>query len=157
MKRLIALIALCTCINFGAKAQKAIGLRLGGGEGFGSELSFQYGLSQSNRIQADLGVKGTKQWGGWSLISTYQWVKPLEGNFRWYFGGGAGIGSYYNKENYIDDNHRGTYISLNGICGIEYMFPDIPLQLAVDTRPYLGFINAGGFNMDLALSVRFCF
>ncbi|MDC1105253.1 hypothetical protein OAT16_01010 [Prolixibacteraceae bacterium] len=156
MKRLFVLIALCTCIQFGAKAQRAIGLRLGGGNGFGTEISYQHPLSKSNRLQADLGINGGDNWGGWSLIGTYQWVKPLEGNIRWYYGIGAGLGSWYNKNGGTYHN-TGVYISLDGICGLEYVFPDIPLQLALDTRPSIGLINSRGFEMDLAVSVRFLF
>ncbi|QZE14875.1 hypothetical protein K4L44_03165 [Halosquirtibacter laminarini] len=156
MKRVLILIVLCLGIQVGVKAQKAIGLRLGGGNGYGTEFSFQYGLTQNNRLQADLGINGGDNWGGWSLVGTYQWIHHLEGNFRWYYGVGAGLGSWYNKNGGTNSN-TGVYISLDGICGIEYMFPDIPLQLAVDTRPYIGFINSRGFKMDLAISARFLF
>ena len=50
---LIAVVAIGTSTSF---AQKAIGLRFGGGSAFGAEVSYQQGMG-SNRLEADFGFK----------------------------------------------------------------------------------------------------
>jgi hypothetical protein len=120
-----------------------LGLRFG----YGAELSYQH-LMGDNRLEVDLGLSNFS--GALNLAATYQWVKPLENKFNWYYGFGAGIG--------IWDQVFG--LAALGQVGIEYNF-DGPIQLSLDWRPGLHFIfyNAdmytGFWGSSVALSIRY--
>ncbi len=145
-------------LTFVAKAQdiskNAIGLRLAINDDIATEVSYQRGLSDINRMELDLG------WGSdaFKLSGIYQWVWNIDGDFNWYAGFGGGLGSWSNS------NHTsGTFIFAAGDVGIEYNF-DIPLQLSLDVRPELGFgdykysnSNFDIFFPDIALGVRYRF
>ncbi len=142
-------------------SEHSLGLRLGDGNGFGSEISYQYGLSEQNRLEIDLGWNDGDDFDGFKLTGVYQWVWNLEGNFNWYVGAGAGFGSYEYEVNIPNSpafNEDETFLLAAGQIGIEYNFNEIPLQLSIDTRPELGF---GDYNddleFDLALGIRYRF
>ena len=81
----------------------AIGLRLGDSNGFGSEISYQRGLSDNNRLEFDLGWRSGNDYDGFKLAGLYQWVWNLDGNFNWYVGAGGGLGSYGYDDPAFDD------------------------------------------------------
>jgi len=143
MKKLLIVIVL-TALTVGAMRAQGIGLRLG----YGAELSYQHALSD-NRLELGLGLDLNS---GLNLNGTYQWVKPLEDNFNWYFGFGAGIGAYSSV----------AAISVLGQLGIEYNF-DFPLQLSLDWRPGPAFIfykegmTTGFWATSVGLGVRYRF
>jgi len=138
-------------------SKNALGLRLGGGNGFGTEISYQRALSNNNRLEIDLGWKNNRDYDGFKLAGVYQWVWVLEGNFNWYVGAGGGLGNVsYDLPNNRNDSE--TFIFAAGQIGIEYNFDEIPLQLSIDTRPELGFGDwYNDFDLDLALGVRYQF
>lgn len=127
----------------------AIGLRFEGGSGFGSEISYQHGLSSKNRLEFDLGFGSNTDYNRFALTGLYQWVWGIQGGLKWYAGLGATIGdtSYKNRGNEM-------MIGIDGNVGIEYQF-DIPLQLSLDFRPCIG--NTKFDNTSFGLSVRYCF
>ncbi|MFV0542036.1 MAG: hypothetical protein ACK5MZ_12510 [Aestuariibaculum sp.] len=159
MKNLFVLSMVVFVFTLTSNAQEisenALGLRLGDGDGFGTEISYQRALGDNNRLEADLGWRSGKNVDGFKITGLYQWVFPIEGNFNWYVGAGAGIGNYNYEFEGNDDNE--TFISLGGDIGIEYSF-DIPLQLSLDLRPELGF---GDYNddldFDIGIGVRYLF
>ncbi|MGF1555191.1 hypothetical protein [Paucihalobacter sp.] len=158
MKKLILLSLIVIGFSFSANSQEiadnALGLRLGGGNGFGTEVSYQRALGGNNRLELDLGWRSGNDFDGFKLIGLYQWVWAIEGNFNWYAGVGGGLGSYDNDRN---DNNSETFAVAAGNIGIEYNF-DIPLMISLDFRPELGFGNFNDdVNFDIALGVRYQF
>ncbi len=166
MKKL-AITLLTTClIGFTANAQyseNAIGLRLGGGFGPGAEISYQRALGDNNRLELDLGLRSRYNVNAFRLVGIYQWVWNIEGGFNWFAGFGAGIGAVnYDdryKRNYPNRNYNVLSISADGQIGIEYVFSEAPIQLALDLRPAFFIANDyyGGFGYDGALSIRYQF
>lgn len=135
-------------------ADNTIGLRLGDSDGFGAEISYQRALGDNNRLEVDLGWRTGSAYNGFKLAGLYQWVWVLDGDFNWYAGVGGGVGSYSFDNNAIDDE---TFVFAAGDIGVEYNF-DIPLQLALDFRPELGFGDyRDDLDFDIALSVRYRF
>jgi len=140
---------------------KAIGLRLGGGNGLGTEISFQLDHNENNRFEADLGWKSDNNFDGFKITAMYQWVWYIENNFSWYAGAGGGFGNYSfevisNGSTIIEDDE--TFITIGGQVGIEYNFDDLPLRISIDTRPELGFGDfRDGLEFDFALGVRYRF
>lgn len=135
----------------------AIGLRFGGGDGFGTEISYQHALTDRNRLEFDLGMYSNNIYSAWGLAGIYQWVWKIEGGFNWYTGAGGRIGSWSYSHNYLGTDNNGIFLAAAGNIGIEYSFP-IGIQLALDARPEIGLINRGdAFRNNIAFSVRYQF
>ena len=163
MKKLI-LLTICV-FGFGLSVQAqsianhALGLRLGDNDGFGTEISYQHGLSENNRLELDLGWRDTKYYDGFKLTGLYQWVWNIEGGFNWYAGAGAGVGSRDFDPDYpgYDDDYSNLFVVIAGDIGIEYDF-DFPLLLSLDFRPEIGLDDYGDdLDLDIALGIRYQF
>ncbi len=157
MKKLFVLIlGLTLMVPAISKAQdgNALGLRFGGGVGYGTEISFQTPFN-NNRGEFDLGFGDRGDFTYWNLTGLYQWVMPIESGFYWYLGLGPSLGNWA----YNDNNDTGIYLAAALNAGIEYNFSEIPLQISLDTRPEFSFVNppddAFGFGLALALRYRF--
>ncbi len=145
---LLFFTALAFTSNAQSISENALGLRLGGGDGFGAEVSYQRALGGNNRIEGDLGWRsGTVD--AFKLTGIYQWVWVLSGNFNWYAGAGAGVGLVETE----------ALLTADGMIGIEYSFLDdgVPILLSLDLNPEIGLINDSGFDMDFAFSIRYQF
>ena len=56
-------------------SENAIGLRLGGGDGFGAEVSYQRAIgNDNNRLELDLGWRNDDNFDAVKLAGLYQWV-----------------------------------------------------------------------------------
>ncbi len=154
-KVLIFLLGLFMC--FTTKSQidpHAIGLRIGGGDNFGVEVSYQHGFSKKNRVELDLGFGGNDNYSRIGLAGIYHWAWNI-GNegLNWYVGPGAGLSINSGK------NDHGDYVGLaiGGQIGLGFNFK-IPLQLTLDTRPMWDFLaDDDAFGWGLALGVRYRF
>lgn len=162
MKKILFTALFCIGSIIGVHSQSisknALGLRLGDSDGFGTEVSYQRGLSENNRLEIDLGWRSNNNFNAYRLTGLYHWVWVLDGNFNWYAGAGAGLAQVNFEDNFpdfVDDSE--TYIYAAGNIGIEYDF-NFPLLLSLDFRPEFGF---GDFNddldFDIALGVRYQF
>ena len=148
MKKIVFVFSLIFAATFSINAQdisdNAIGLRFGGGNGIGGEVSYQKALGSNNRLEIDLGL--ANEFANFKATGLYQWVWNLENKFNWYAGAGGGIVSA-----------SGTGIYAAGVVGIEYNF-DAPILLSIDYRPEVGVAGGlDGLNSDVALSVRYQF
>ena len=148
MKKIVLGLSLLVGSIFTINAQEisdnAIGLRFGGGNGVGGEISYQKSLGDSNRLEIDLGL--ANEFTNFKATGLYQWVWNLENQFNWYAGVGGGI---------VSAGETGIYGS--GVVGIEYNF-DAPILLSIDYRPEIGIAGGlNGLNSDVALSVRYQF
>lgn len=171
MKRLIVMAIFAFGATLATNAQtiseNALGLRLGGGNGYGAEVSYQRAIGgDNNRLELDLGWRNdNSRYNSVKLAALYQWVWNIEGGFNWYAGAGGGVGNisakddrFYNNKNYR--YYDETFLFLAGNIGIEYNF-DFPLLISLDFRPEIGFINDNddfdNFSPDVALGVRYQF
>ena len=158
MKKLIsfATAAMLACFSANAQIDKnALGLRIGGGNHSGVELSYQLGMDNNiNRLELDLGFSGSSSHNIVGLAGIYQWVWPIGSQgFNWYAGPGAGLSIASGKGNSKD--YFG--ISIGGQIGIGYNFRS-PLQLTLDTRPIWDFLsNNDAFGWGIALGIRYRF
>jgi len=159
MKKLFLLLVVLIGFTFESSAQEiadnAIGLRLGDSNGIGAEISYQRALGDNNRLELDLGWRNGNDYDAFKLTGLYQWVFPLDGAFNWYVGAGGGIASFDGKN--VLDGESETTLFVAGDIGVEYSF-EIPLMLALDFRPELGFGDfTDNYNFDIALSIRYQF
>lgn len=166
----ITVVTLLLCA-MSTNAQKAIGLRFGGGNVNGAEISFQmpYG-GETNRLQLDLGAgfdsDGNNSYSVISVTGTYQWmwdITEVDG-LAWYAGPGASIGLWaLDFDQMINDlgieDESGLNIAIGGIVGIEYTFTDVPFQVSIDTRPMWNLSGADDYdsNLGASLAVRYIF
>ena len=138
-------------------ADHALGLRLGGGNGFGTEISYQHGLSDLNRLEFGLGMHSGSNYNAWGLTGIYQWVWNIDGGFNWYAGAGGSVGSWNWDKDYKGSNNSGAFLAVAGDVGIEYVFP-IGIQISLDARPEIGLIyHDNAFINNIAFSVRYQF
>ena len=157
MKKLFLLSFALIGFAFSSQAQgisdNAIGLRLGDSDGFGAEISYQLGLSDSNRLEFGLGWRDGKNFSALRAVGLYQWVMPMDGNFNWYLGAGGGLSMLSHDNEDLDE----TALLIAGNIGIEYDF-DIPLLISLDFRPELGFGDINDdLDFDIALGIRYQF
>lgn len=162
MKRFILAILCIVGIAFTGKAQEindnALGLRFGGGNGFGAEFSYQYHILNNNRLELDLGLRSNRDFNSVKVTGLYQWVWNLEGNFNWYAGAGAGLGSVSDRRAKKDSD--GVYALVAGNIGVEYLFEEVPLQLFLDFRPEIVLASYdvyNNFGPDFAIGIRYVF
>lgn len=164
MKKLLMLAILLIGLGNAVKAQSfsqnAIGLRLGGNEGFSTEVNYQRALSSENRLELGLSWRSGDFFNAVKATGLYQWVWNIDGGFNWYAGAGASFG-FFDIDNRFDgftDDDNEIFINAAGDIGVEYNF-DFPLQISLDFRPEISIINDidDGLEFDLALGVRYTF
>ncbi len=161
MKKLLvfALVAFGFAIQAQAQeiSKNAIGLRLGDNDGFGTEINYQRGLSDNNRLEFGLQLNGDSNVNVLKLSGLYQWVWNIEGGFNWYAGAGGGFAFVNFDDDKFEGNDDETTLFLAGTAGIEYNF-DFPLLLSLDVRPEFGFGDyRDDLGFDFALGVRYQF
>lgn len=165
MKRIMLALVCIIGFTLSSQAQEispnAIGLRFGGGNGYGAEVSYQRHLGENNRLELDLGFRSDNAFDSFKLTALYQWVWNIEGGFNWYVGAGAGVGSINDNHHYHDAHYHddGAFILVAGNIGIEYNF-NIPLQLFLDFRPEIVLSNYDyydNFGPDFAIGIRYRF
>lgn len=135
MKKVLLFAAVLLCMTYAANAQvdgNAIGLRFGSG----IEASYQHALSNTTRLEFDLGLSSLNV-NPMSLNATCVWQKVSSiGNitgFNWYWGIGGAVGIY----------DKFFAIGAVGNGGIEYSLPRAPFQFSLDYRPGLYLVTGG--------------
>jgi hypothetical protein len=159
MKKIILVTCVLIASFISANAQvdpNAIGLRFGGGDNSGVEISYQHGLSDVNRLELDLGYGFSSNYDQFKISGIYQWVFGIEDGFSWYVGPGASFG-FYTYDNGYNGNDSEFYLQALGQVGLEYKF-DFPLQLSVDFRPGVEIVpDLGDIHGSIAFSARYVF
>lgn len=157
---LLTFVFAAVSVNAQEISNHALGLRLGDSDGFGAEISYQKSIGRYNRAEFDLGWRDSRNFDAFKLVGLYQWVRPIDGGFNWFYGVGGGIGSvdFTPRPNNNDDG--GVFVFAAGDIGVEYNF-GIPLLLSLDFRPEVGVVGYDGFSdnfdFDIGLGVRYTF
>ena len=157
MKKLIIAIVAVFAMSSVASAQiQDLGVRIGGGQGYGAELSAMWGLG-GNRLETDLGWSSGDHHSSLSLAGIYQWTGEIGSGFGWYAGVGARL-AMWSWDNGYNNGDTDFALALVGQGGIEYNFDAIPIQLSVDIRPNFWLIPETSFHWgDIALGIRYRF
>lgn len=161
MKKIVLLTLCIIGFTLNSQAQNiadhALGLRLGDSGGFGTEISYQHGLSENNRLELDLGWGDRGHYEAFKLVGLYQWLWNIDGGFNWYAGVGAGAGSRSFDDDHDHSDDSEFFALAAGDIGIEYNF-DFPLLLSLDFRPEVGLDDYGDdVDFDIALGIRYQF
>ena len=151
MKQTLVFLAFSLLIKL-SSAQvpgNAIGLRAG----WGFEFSYQHGIPEKNRIEADLGFFHINYNNVFKVAGIFQWVMPISDGFYWYAGPGFSIGKFYFTDDYFSYDH--VFINILGQIGIEYRF-HAPFLISLDFRPEFPLLNAyDDFDIGPAIGVRY--
>ena len=141
----VTLILFCSILSFGQSQpyKTVVGVK-GGFPGYGS-VNVKHNLGGMKYIEASMGGLGRRDFAnGFYLLGDLEINKPLDQGFLWHYGAGALVGFASNKvDSYL-------HFAPNAIVGLEYVFEDLPLNISVDTGPYLfitpqvNFIWGGG-------------
>ncbi len=168
----VLILGLAICLSPKTIAQKnettgssdftnAIGLRFGGTSG----LDFKHKFSSNNALELILGTYPD----AFGITALYERnVTTQVSGLNLYFGGGAHISRvyarsyryFYNDRYYYYNNYgSGTIMGIDGIAGIEYKIPRVPLALSLDVKPMAEFYSGYGpyFNLDPGLGIKFTF
>ncbi|MBP3943945.1 hypothetical protein J5U18_10270 [Sphingobacteriaceae bacterium WQ 2009] len=161
---LVTFIIFLCCFSQVAKAQltntHAIGVRFGAAQG----ISYRYTLAEDRALTGLLSVQSNHASRRFRVVGLYEFYKPLGGDFSWYYGFGGSVGSYKSKAYTSKDGsqvapYSEALVSLDGILGISYDVPDVPLVISLDVKPYLDFIQSSTIKLidPIGFTVRYKF
>jgi hypothetical protein len=153
MKRLVmACMALLLALGIHAQEndgesgyRNALGIRLGP-----SAPAVKSGITYKHFLGNGKALEGILSFGdGFGICGLYEIHKPLATeNLQWFigFGGYAGV------------SNKITNVGAAGIVGLDYRFPNLPLNLSLDWKPELNLVQKLGFEgSTVGLSVRYVF
>jgi len=134
MKKSLLLIFILTIslTAFSQIPQNTIGVRMGGSYRFDIEASYQRLCGKMTRVELDLGVTTGPNEKGFNTVGTFHWVWDLNNGFFVFVGPGMQTGTRSKK----------YYLGAHVQAGLEYIFPNMPFQLGIDTRPVVGIMNS---------------
>jgi hypothetical protein len=149
MKKTILFLALITLV-YTANSQDyttGIGFRFGGPSG----ISVKHFIKSNDAIEGIIGG-AMYHYGGFYLAGLYERHMSIDvKNLRLYYGGGAHFASWSNYRGYY--NNGNASVGVDGIIGLEYVFPDLPINMSLDFKPaydiYWGLLG------DFGLSIRY--
>ncbi len=124
----------------------AMGLRLSTSDPtLGNSVSIKYFLDETNAVEGLIGW-GTR-FGLGALYEKHQLIGGTPA-FTWFYGGGGYVGFQDGK----------TYIGPTGVVGMDYKFPNAPINLSLDWKPELDLSPAINFVPGaFAVSIRYTF
>ena len=146
---LIVFIFLCGSRVSAQDYRMALGIRLSSSDAtLGNSVTGKYFITDRSAIEGIISFGNRFGVGG--LLEIHN---PFDfPGFKWFYGGGiyVGNGDYEKSDN-------ATYLGPTGIIGLDYKFPNIPLNLSIDFKPELDIIPAITAHYAVAFSVRFVF
>lgn len=166
MKKLITIIAICTGTGLFAQSNynTAIGLRAGETSG----LTIKHFIGDQTALEGILGA-WRHGFSATLLFEKHQSISNL-GALNLYYGAGGHLAfenSYYNR--YYYENRKYYYydyyskggmgIGIDGIIGLEYKIPNIPVAFSLDLKPFVEFNTNGGVwtSIDPGLGIKVAF
>ena len=155
MKKSFVLILIISAVSFSnvqAQTYKtALGIRLSSKDAVvNNSVSFKYFINEKAAIEAMFTFDKRTAIG--ALFEMHTPVTSTNG-LSWYYGGGAYLGFDSDK-----NNPSRSLMGTQGIVGLDYKFPDFPVNLALDWKPELNIIDNINFEPSaIAFSMRFAF
>lgn len=141
-----------------------IGVRLGG---------LTSGITVRGFVNSNSAIEGIVSFGHRSFLITglYEKFKPIPNaeGLTWFYGGGIHFGFFRYGGTYYYYKEKGNkiYVVREGdsrvvpgadfIIGMDYKFKGAPLNLGLDLKPFIDFIDGTELYFDGALSFRFVF
>ncbi len=146
--------------NEGADYSNAIGVRFGGTSG----VDFKHKFDSRNSMEVIVGAFRN----AYGVTGLYERnVLTQVTGLNLYFGLGGHIArtysrriAYYGNDRYYYTTYsNGVIIGVDGVAGIEYKIPKVPLLLSLDIKPFVEFYRGYGSYLDLdpGIGIRFTF
>lgn len=153
MKKLVGLACMVlffTSLSFSQDYKTAIGIK-GGFPGIGA-VNLKHNMG-ANAIDVSVGGGSRHLW----IQGLYEWNNPIQDGFSWYYGLGADLGFYNEHYGWRDNKYYDGRVTLglDGVIGIEYTFPTVPINLALEAVPTIRLTPYTGFYMYGNFAVRF--
>lgn len=156
MKRIILLLIIVCSFQLG-KTQvndMALGLRFG----YGGGISYQQGLSKTNRLELDGAFGIGTSYNYLRLTAAYHWVFDVGTGWNVYIGPAIAVGSLFKEDATIGKGDNGLYILGGGQFGVDYNLQNLPFQISIDILPQFAIINGyDDYYIDPALGIRYVF
>ena len=163
-KQLVILLLLATSVCSYAQYDFAIGLRSGGTSG----ITLKSIRSDQVAVEGIIGIWND----GLSLTGLYErhpnafdvngfhWLLGLGGHATFYegsFRGNNGPAWYKDYPDGIEDDALG--LGIDGMAGLEFKFPAVPLAISMELKPFIEFTTRGDvwFSFDPGLGIKFAF
>lgn len=137
----------------------AIGLRAGETSG----LTIKHFIGSDAALEGIIGL-----WShGFSATLLYEKHMSLKAEgLNLYYGGGGHVAIetnhngwyYYKNEKYYDRRHGHVGIGIDGVLGLEYKIPSVPIAFSLDIKPFIEF--AGDYiwtSLDPGLGIKVAF
>lgn len=123
-------------------SQHALGVRFGSATG----ISYRYALNDNRALEGILSIQSSSRTSRFRVVGLYQFHKPIAENFSWYYGFGGSLGSmkyksYTQANGDKIDASSDLLLSVDGIVGVAYDIPTTPLNISLDAKPYLDFLQ----------------
>lgn len=151
MKKTLSIIAfaLISQLALAQNYKTAIGIK-GGFPAYGSlNLKHDFGKAFG---EFRLGGSGSS----FMLQGLYEQNYDLQDGIQWYYGAGASIGSWNgNGHQFNEKYYSGFYMSLDGVLGLEYSIPDLPINVALDAGPSFVITPLTRLAFGGALAIRY--
>ncbi|MDR0971857.1 MAG: hypothetical protein LBM25_05700 [Bacteroidales bacterium] len=148
MKKLFLVAILSLSLAIGVNAQ-------GYNWGVGLRLGADYGLTVKKQLGSGaLDFMGNFHNHGFQVSGLYEWQNNvINKDFTLYYGVGPSLGFWDN------DKGDGAFgLGIDGIIGLEYKIPNVPIALSLDWKPSFELMPQTGFYWKgFALSVKYVF
>ncbi|QES89717.1 hypothetical protein [Rhizosphaericola mali] len=128
---------------------QALGARFIGG----TTISYKNYISDNN-----LEFQGSFWKHGFRFAGLYEFNYAIEGvdGLNFILGPGAHLG-FWNKE-YKDKKDAGTEFGIDGIIGLDYKIPSVPINLSVDWQPSIVLAGGSDFTPNMGgIGIRYTF
>jgi hypothetical protein len=156
----IFLFSLASILELRAQDFKTgLGIRVGGTSG----VTVKHFYSRAMAFEGILGFFGNGS-SLTGLVEKHGLAFDTKG-LQFYYGGGAHVAFYngryrYNNSFWRDINYydrREVAIGVNGVLGLEYTIPDLPIAFSLDFKPFVEVGPGGyvGFSPDPSVGVKF--
>ena len=125
--------------------KQAAGIRVGSTTpAIKTGITYRHFLNESNAIEGIISLTD-----GAGICALYELHKPTTiENLNWFYGAGG----------YIAGSNKTTYVGGAGIIGLDYLFPQVPINLSLDWKPELNIVERLYFEgTTFGFSIRYAF
>lgn len=145
---LLLLMMGCSCSLFAQDYKFGLGLRLSN-----ATPTISHSITGKYFMDSQQALEGMVSFGTrFGIALLYEKHMPLG------TGAAAGINWFYGVGGYVGFQGGDTYLGPTGIIGLDYKFPEIPLNLSLDWKPELDIIPKVNLIPDaFGFSVRYTF
>lgn len=136
----------------GSDYKNAIGGRFGAYNG----ITFKTFVNNQAALDFILNFRSKKEYSTFRLNGLYEIHSEINNapGLRWYYGVGAGIGSF--KWKHTDESE--LFLSVDGVLGLDYKFNGAPINLSLDWKPAIQITPDTEFDgAGIGFSIRFAF